>query len=71
VIAVDTNVIVRLVANDDPAQSPRAARLFAREDVYVPKTVVLETEWVLRVAYELTPDVRRAKKAGAPPVTLL
>jgi predicted nucleic-acid-binding protein len=59
VIAVDTNVIVRLVTNDDPTQSPRAAQLFVREDIYVPKTVVLETEWVLRGAYELAPDVIR------------
>ncbi|HEX7671048.1 MAG TPA: type II toxin-antitoxin system VapC family toxin [Polyangiaceae bacterium] len=52
-IAIDTNVLVRLVTNDDPVQSPRAARLFVREEVYVSKTVLLETEWVLRGAYEL------------------
>jgi predicted nucleic-acid-binding protein len=52
-IAVDTNVLVRLVTNDDPAQASRAVRLFASEDVFVPKTVLLETEWVLRGAYGL------------------
>ena len=53
-IAIDTNILVRLLANDDPAQSPRAARLFADEDVFVPRTVLLETEWVLRFSYELS-----------------
>jgi predicted nucleic-acid-binding protein len=53
VIAVDTNVLVRLVTNDDPVQSPRAARLFVEEDVFVSRTVLLEVEWVLRGAYDL------------------
>ena len=55
--SVDTNVVVRLLTNDDPLQSPRAAELFAKEDVLVSKTVVLETEWVLRAAYGLAPAV--------------
>jgi predicted nucleic-acid-binding protein len=55
VIAVDTNVLVRLVTNDHPVQSPRAARLFVEEDVFVPWTVLLEVEWVLRGAYDLPP----------------
>jgi predicted nucleic-acid-binding protein len=53
VIAIDTNVVVRLLTNDDPAQAARAADLLARERVLVPKTVLLETEWVLRYSYEL------------------
>jgi predicted nucleic-acid-binding protein len=53
-IAIDTNVLVRLLANDDPVQSPRAAALFASEDVYVAKSVLLETEWVLRFSYGLS-----------------
>ena len=52
-IAIDTNVVVRLLTNDDPAQAARAADLLARERVLVPKTVLLETEWVLRYSYEL------------------
>jgi predicted nucleic-acid-binding protein len=52
VIVVDTNVLVRVITNDDPAQASRAAKLLARRDrVFVPKTVVLELEWVLRSAY--------------------
>jgi predicted nucleic-acid-binding protein len=52
-ISIDTNILVRLVANDDATQSPRAAQLFAADDVFVPKTVMLETEWVLRFSYAL------------------
>jgi predicted nucleic-acid-binding protein len=54
VIAVDTNVVVRLLANDDPPQVKRAAALFARERVFVAKSVLLETEWVLRFTYGLS-----------------
>lgn len=51
-IAVDTNVLVRIITNDEPAQASRAAKLLARPDrVFVPKTVLLELEWVLRSAY--------------------
>ncbi len=49
--AVDTNVLVRLLANDDPAQSARAAALLKREQVWIAKTVLLETAWVLRSLY--------------------
>jgi predicted nucleic-acid-binding protein len=53
VIAVDTNVLVRLVTNDDPVQSRKAARLFSEQDIFVPRSVLLELEWVLRGAYQL------------------
>ena len=46
--AVDTNVLARYYLRDDPVQSPRAARILAAGDVFVPKTVVLELAWVLR-----------------------
>ena len=70
-IAVDTNVVVRLLTKDDPAQAARAADLLARERVLVPKTVLLETEWVLRYSYELPPSVVLAafrKLLGLPQV---
>ena len=47
-IAVDTNILVRFYLNDDEAQAGLATRLLTNEDVYVPKTVLLELEWVLR-----------------------
>jgi predicted nucleic acid-binding protein len=51
-IAVDTNVIVRLLTRDDEAQYRLAYTLFERAELFVPLTVLLETEWVLRYAYE-------------------
>ncbi len=52
--AVDTNVLVRIVVNDDPAQSARAAEFLRRQNrVFLAKTVLLEVEWVLRSAYRL------------------
>lgn len=50
-IAVDTNVMVRLLTKDDSEQAKRAAELFGKNDIFIPKTVMLETEWVLRHAY--------------------
>jgi predicted nucleic-acid-binding protein len=50
-VAVDTNVLVRLITQDDAAQVAHAARLFQREQVWIAKTVLLETEWVLRYVY--------------------
>jgi len=51
-LAVDTNVLVRLVVEDDKLQWARARRLFEREQVWIAKTVILEAEWVLRSQYE-------------------
>ena len=54
--AIDTNVLVRALVRDDPAQSARAEQLLAAEEVlYVPVTVVLELEWVLRSRYGYPP----------------
>lgn len=56
-IAVDTNVWVRYVTNDDPDQAGRALLLLEEADgVFVPKTVLLELEWVLRAVYGLPPS---------------
>ena len=53
-VALDTNVLVRLLTNDDAEQARRAADLIdASVGCFVPITVVLELEWVLRGAYRL------------------
>lgn len=53
-IAVDTNVLVRLFVADDQAQAARVAKLFATEKrLLVPRTVVLELVWVLEAVYGL------------------
>ena len=60
-VAVDTNVLVRLLTNDHAAQAARAAAVFRAGPVFVPKSVLLETEWVLRYAYRLpTAAIARA-----------
>jgi len=52
-LAVDTNVVVRLVTNDEPAQARRALSAFTRNPIFIGKTVLLELVWVLRYSYEL------------------
>ncbi len=49
--AVDTNVVVRLLTGDDPKQAAAAAAIFGRQPIWIAKTVILETGWVLRSLY--------------------
>lgn len=54
---LDTNVLVRWLVADDPAQTDRVHQLFTvardtRETLFVPDSVMLELEWVLRSRYE-------------------
>jgi predicted nucleic-acid-binding protein len=56
-IAVDTNILVRLLVNDkgQPEQVAAARRYVKREGVvYIPQIVQIETVWVLESAYKLT-----------------
>lgn len=72
-LALDTNVIVRLVTRDHPQQAARARRLVERNTVYVATTVILETEWVLRSLYNFeTSQIVKALRefAGLPHVSL-
>jgi predicted nucleic-acid-binding protein len=55
-IAVDTNLLVRLLTKDDPNQAKRAAKIIESDVIFIPKTVMLETEWVLRHAYGIDKD---------------
>ena len=48
---VDTNVIVRLLTEDEPGQAAAARQLFAANPLLDCKTVLLETAWVLRSIY--------------------
>ncbi len=55
-IAVDTNVVIRLLTRDDEEQFQKAVTLFGLHEVFIPETVILETEWVLRYAYKFEPS---------------
>lgn len=58
-IALDTNVIVRVVTADDPEQLAVALEVFRSGDLWLCKTVLLETEWVLRYSYQLSSEAIR------------
>jgi len=57
-IGLDTNVLVRYLAQDDPIQSPQATRLIERQLTeadpgFVSTVAMAETVWVLDRAYGL------------------
>ena len=52
-IAIDTNLLVRILTNDDPIQARRAVKILQSDDIFIPKTVILETQWVLQFAYAI------------------
>ena len=59
--ALDTNVLVRYVVRDDGTQLAAAKRLIKQciengQTLFVPATVVLELEWVLRSNFGCTKD---------------
>ena len=59
--ALDTNVLVRYIVQDDARQLAAARRLISRciaegSTLFVPVTVVLELEWVLRSGFEFGKD---------------
>ncbi len=52
-IALDTNVVVRLLVADHPEQARAALALLEAGPTWISKTVLLEVAWVLRFSYEL------------------
>lgn len=59
--ALDTNVLVRYVVQDDIGQLAAAKRLIDRcvaegQSLFVPVTVTLELEWVLRASFGYAKD---------------
>lgn len=47
-IAVDTNIIIRLLTHDDEQQYKKSFAIFNTQEVFISDTVILETEWVLK-----------------------
>ncbi|CAG7857427.1 hypothetical protein MCAMS1_02240 [biofilm metagenome] len=56
-IAFDTNLLLRLAVADDPKQVAIVNQLIAQNVVFIPRTVMLETEWVLRSVYSVSRTV--------------
>jgi predicted nucleic-acid-binding protein len=59
--AIDTNVLVRYLMNDDPPQAALASRFLEecvanREDVYISVPVLCEFFWVLERTYRYPKD---------------
>ena len=59
-IGLDTNILVRYLAQDDPIQSVKATEVIERRLTdenpgFVSIVVMVETAWVLERAYYLTP----------------
>jgi predicted nucleic-acid-binding protein len=59
--ALDTNVLVRYVVQDDSGQLAAARRLIGRfvaegRSLFIPVTVTLELEWVLRASFGYRKD---------------
>ena len=59
--ALDTNVLVRYLVRDDNAQLAAAKRVISRSvaenlPLFVPVTVVLELEWILRSSFHYGKD---------------
>ena len=75
-IAADTNVLVRLLVNDEPKQAAKARDLFeelaAEEDqAWIADTVLVEVVWTLSRAYERSrADLVSALRAMATHATL-
>lgn len=54
-VSIDTNLLIRfLVVDDDEEQCQAALQVFQNQIVFVPETVLLEAEWVLRAAYQIS-----------------
>lgn len=52
--AIDTNILVRCLIDEDVSQCAAARQFVVDNEVFVPTTVLLETEWVLRSSYSLS-----------------
>ncbi len=52
-LAIGTNIFIRFLTRDHEALARRALEIVSNNEVFVPATVILEAEWVLRDAYEM------------------
>lgn len=54
-VTIDTNIIVRLLTQDNQWQYQQSLAILQTQNVFISNTVILETEWVLRFAYKFNP----------------
>jgi predicted nucleic-acid-binding protein len=59
VIGIDTNILVRHLAQDDPIQSPRATRIIEHlltqdRPGFISLVTIAETVWLLRRSYRMS-----------------
>lgn len=54
--AIDTNVVIRFLIADDRRQAAAARAVIEAGDIFIPTTVLLESEWVLRSGYDIPPS---------------
>ena len=57
--SLDTNILVRFIVRDDDRQTTAVAKVFEQhirqaQNLWVPVTVMLELEWVLRSRYKFS-----------------
>lgn len=64
-IAIDTNVLVRLLTGDHPAQSKASHTLFGSEDIHFPDTVLLHTECNQRPSFKRTDRLSSGHEASS------
>jgi predicted nucleic-acid-binding protein len=70
--SLDTNILVRYIVRDDDRQTMAVAKVLEQhirksQNLWVPVTVVLELEWVLRSGYKFSKaHVIRAMSALKP-----
>jgi predicted nucleic-acid-binding protein len=68
VIAIDTNVLARLLVGDDEMQAIAAQRLIAQHDstdpIFVGREVIIELVWLLTARYKYPVDAVRAALDG-------
>ena len=72
-LAVDGNFLVRFLTGDHPEQSARAKAPINGQPVFIPLTVILEIEWILRSSYRVPrSDIVRKLRAfaGLPTVSV-
>lgn len=57
IVAIDTCVIIRLLTKDNLEQYQKSYELIKKNQIFIPDTVILETQWILKAAYNYTPEM--------------